>query len=89
MPDAGWSEVLDDLERRLAHGVDATWSQPVGLGPLPAELVPRASALAAAQRATIAAAEGELHRLEREMAALRRPSVARAAERPAYIDTVA
>jgi hypothetical protein len=85
-----WAAVLDELERALTEDQHGDWLPPTGLGPLPAELAPRAEALLAAQRAAIAAGQSELERIGREIGELRRPAVPRALEeRPVYIDTLA
>lgn len=88
----GWPEVLDEMERRLAD-VDrelrsggpavAPWALPDDLGPLPAELRPRARQTLALTRAKQAEAEEARARIGEALRQGR--TVAR--EPAAYVDT--
>ncbi len=89
MPDTGWSAILDELEQSLSAGGGSEWTPPAGLGPLPADLVPRATALLAAQQDAILRAGVELDRIGQELSALRRPPGSGSTGTAAYIDTVA
>jgi hypothetical protein len=89
LPDQAWTAVLDELEAALPLRGTHGWRPPAGLGPLPAELAPRAFALLAAQRNAEQHGQAELARIGAELSALRRPGIAPVSEAAAYIDTVA
>jgi hypothetical protein len=89
LADPGWAAALDDLEGWLTTLPEAEWVAPAGLGPLPAELAPRARAIVAAQVGTIVAGQAELERVNHQIGGLRRPGPRLLAEPPVYIDTVA
>ncbi|MGN6324952.1 hypothetical protein [Pseudolysinimonas sp.] len=51
---AAWNAALDELERFAdAPALGVVWEPPTHLGPLPAELLPRAQRVAAAQQRAI------------------------------------
>lgn len=87
MPD--WRSVLDDLETRLTGGDAPPWSPPPGLGPLPADLRPRAEDLLRRQREVLAAGRQELARIGAGISDSRRAPARYTAEPAVYIDTVA
>ncbi len=91
-----WTEALDALEADLTRsrtalddGADVAplqdFAPPVGLGPLPVELVPRVHALLAATQSLALDLERRLHGTRRELAMLDRMRPREAAE-SSYVD---
>ena len=91
MTQAGWEQVLDTLERDLAHHeaviegraepTEMAFSAPPDLGPIPLTLAPRAIALGNAYDAAIERAEGvraEVQDIMRRLPRLGRPETGRA-----------
>jgi hypothetical protein len=80
---AAWEQVLDTLERDLDHhdaviegraeAAETAFSAPAGLGPMPAELAPRAIALGNAYDAAIERAERAQEELQDILRRLPRP----------------
>jgi len=84
-----WGAVLDELERDLTAEVGGTWTPPTTLGPIPRDLVGRASRLLAAQRDRIAALEGERRRTAEHLGALRAVDATREPRGSVYLDASA
>ncbi|PJJ73294.1 hypothetical protein CLV46_2880 [Diaminobutyricimonas aerilata] len=84
----GWAEVLDLLEadaRDELSAEAADWHPPADLGPLPPELIDRARAVLALQRARAADLAGRRSSVAAELAAVRAvPTDERAS---VYLDT--
>jgi len=85
--------VLDDLEHHLeadqapeaGTGI-VPWTPPDGLGPLPAELAPRAQALAAALTAAAARLAAARDEIARQLAAVRSVPLAEDGGSSVYLD---
>jgi hypothetical protein len=93
-PHGAWAAVLTELETALAAAdavgvAPVTWTEPTGLGPVPRELVGRASRLVAAQRDAIARAEATRRGLGDHLGALRTVDATREPERAVYLDATA
>src|SRR5262249_46260948 len=83
MPGTGWEQVLDTLERDLdrhaaviegrAEPAETAFTAPADLGPLPADLAPRAIALGNAYDAAIERAERARAELQDIIRRLPRP----------------
>ena len=87
---AAWVAVLDALEADLTAEATATsWTEPTGLGPVPRELVGRASRLLAAQRDRMATLEGERRQTLEHLGALRAVDATREPRRSVYLDASA
>jgi hypothetical protein len=86
---AAWEAVLEVLEADLTAGGDVRWSEPTGLGPVPRELVGRASRLLAAQRDRIAALEGDRRATLDHLGALRAVDATREPRGSVYLDASA
>jgi hypothetical protein len=92
LPDATlerWSALLDELERDVesdgARG-GTPWRPPTGLGPIPAQLIERAQAIAAAQQDTITELEDEQRSIRRHLTAMRNLPQHRNETGPLYLD---
>lgn len=84
-PARHWSAVLDELERHAdAPALAAGWEPPAGLGPVPAELAPRAHDLVAAQQRAIRRLTDQRRRVEAHLDAV--DVVAPARSRAVYLD---
>lgn len=86
---ATWASVLDDLETataRSAHAVPGTWVPPLGLGPLPVDLQPRAEQVLALQEDARDRAGAELRDVTGQLGAVRAVVSSAAPERPVYLD---
>ena len=99
---ARWEEALADLEATLddTTGTDTTvdgttagtatpWSAPTGLGPVPRDLVGRASRLLAAQRDRITAVEDARRVTLEHLGALRAVDATRTPQAAVYLDASA
>ncbi|TDN42868.1 hypothetical protein EDF64_110129 [Curtobacterium flaccumfaciens] len=90
---ARWEAVLDQLELDAGQTADpataAGWSEPSGLGPIPRELVGRASRLLAAQRDRIAALEAGRRSAGEHLGALRAVDATREPRGSVYLDASA
>jgi hypothetical protein len=86
---AAWEALLDTLERDLVATTDATWVEPTGLGPVPRDLVGRASRLLAAQRDRTAALEDERRLTLEHLGALRAVDATREPRGSVYLDASA
>lgn len=89
-----WEAVLDSLEHDAARqAADPTavvgWSEPAGLGPVPRDLVGRASRLLAAQRDRIAELESDRRATLEHLGALRAVDATREPRRAVYLDASA
>ncbi|MGM0928698.1 MAG: hypothetical protein ACQEXN_03185 [Actinomycetota bacterium] len=96
-----WIEVLDELELMLATAAEVTsegeepdasrrtavvlWKAPEGLGPIPNELVERATKLAAAQQEAIRELRADMRQNRQEVAFLDAVPT-RASGRSVYLD---
>lgn len=97
-----WIEVLDELELTLATAAEATsegenpdasrrtavvlWKAPQGLGPIPNELVERATQLAAAQQEAIRELRADMRQNRQELAFLEAVPTRAAGGRSVYLD---
>ncbi|PZF59625.1 hypothetical protein DEJ23_00875 [Curtobacterium sp. MCSS17_008] len=102
-PDAGrpadtralddWTTLLDALEHELtvtsATEAATTWTQPTVLGPVPRELVGRASRLLAAQRDRLAELETERRQTLEHLGALRQVAATDEPRGSVYLDASA
>lgn len=90
---AGWAAVLDQLERDAEPTADPAtgpvWSEPTGLGPIPRELVGRASRLLAAQRDRIAELSADRRSAGEHLGALRAVDATREPRGSVYLDASA
>ncbi|WP_065963878.1 hypothetical protein [Curtobacterium sp. UCD-KPL2560] len=86
---AAWVAVLDALERDLTAEATTTWTEPTGLGPLPRDLVGRASRLLAAQRDRMATLEAERRQTLEHLGALRAVDATREPRGSVYLDASA
>jgi hypothetical protein len=90
---AGWEVVLELLEHDAGQTADGTtgsgWSEPTGLGPIPRELVGRASRLLAAQRDRIAELEAGRRSAAEHLGALRAVDATREPRGSVYLDASA
>jgi hypothetical protein len=89
-----WEGVLADLEATLdssATDTDTavTWTEPTGLGPVPRDLMGRASRLLAAQRDRIAAVEDARRVTLEHLGALRAVDATRTPQTAVYLDASA
>lgn len=99
---AAWLAALDELEAvagrdpQLAAdgagvagaglGALGTWTPPAGLGPLPAELADRASAVAGVQRGALARLDAARKAVLAHLGAVRSVESSHEPERPVYLD---
>ncbi|MEV7646579.1 hypothetical protein [Arthrobacter sp. NPDC089319] len=97
-----WIEVLDELELTLASAAEATsegedpeasrrtavvlWKAPQGLGPIPNELVERATKLAAAQQEAIRELRADMRQNRQELAFLEAVPTRATSGRSVYLD---
>ncbi|WP_242091307.1 hypothetical protein [Curtobacterium sp. DN_7.5] len=72
-----------------AAGAAAVWTEPTGLGPIPRELVGRASRLVAAQRDRLTALEAERSAVLEHLGALRAVDATREPRGAVYLDASA
>lgn len=100
---AGWEALLTSLEQDAAGQAagpadrpaaadacaSATWTEPTGLGPLPRELVGRASRLLAAQRDRMRTLEAERAAVLEHLGALRAVDATREPRGAVYLDASA
>lgn len=84
-----WVTTLDALERDLSADATTTWTEPTGLGPVPRDLVGRASRLLAAQRDRAADLETERRRTLEHLGALRRVAATDEPRGSVYLDASA
>ncbi|NII39925.1 hypothetical protein E9228_000544 [Curtobacterium flaccumfaciens] len=89
-----WEAVLADLEATLDSSATATdttvtWTEPTGLGPVPRDLVGRASRLLAAQRDRITALEDARRVTLEHLGALRAVDATRTPQTAVYLDASA
>jgi hypothetical protein len=87
-----WEAALADLEATLDDATDTTvgtatpWSAPTGLGPVPRDLVGRASRLLAAQRDRTTALEDARRVTLEHLGALRAVDATRTPQAAVYLD---
>lgn len=98
---AGWEALLTSLEQDLdtqvagsvtgpaAGPLAAAWAEPTGLGPVPRDLVDRASRLVAAQRDRVRALEAERAAVLEHLGALRAVDATREPRGAVYLDASA
>jgi hypothetical protein len=86
---AAWEALLTDLEADAARETGAAWVEPTGLGPMPRDLVGRASRLLAAQRDRIVALEAERRSAADHLGALRSVAATREPRGAVYLDASA
>lgn len=98
---AGWEALLTSLEQDLAAQVAGSasgaaagpvasaWTEPTGLGPVPRDLVGRASRLLAAQRDRASALEAERAAVLEHLGALRAVDATREPRGAVYLDASA
>lgn len=91
-----WEAALADLEATLERdAADVTaaagtaWSEPTGLGPIPRDLVGRASRLLAAQRDRMTAVEDARRVTLEHLGALRAVDATRTPQASVYLDASA
>ncbi|WP_146245947.1 hypothetical protein [Curtobacterium sp. MCPF17_001] len=93
-----WEAALADLEATLerdaadvtaAAGDGTPWSEPTGLGPIPRDLVGRASRLLAAQRDRMTAVEDARRVTLEHLGALRAVDATRTPQASVYLDASA
>ncbi|MBF4606878.1 hypothetical protein [Curtobacterium sp. VKM Ac-1393] len=87
-PDA-WEAALASLEQDVTLDDGTGWSEPAGLGPVPRELVGRASRLLAAQRDRIAELESDRRATLEHLGALRAVDATREPRGSVYLDASA
>lgn len=86
---ATWASVLDDLEtatERSGEVSPGTWAPPLGLGPLPVDLQPRAEQVLALQKDARDRTDAELRDVTGQLGAVRAVVSSAAPERPVYLD---
>ncbi len=82
---AAWNAALDELERYAdAPALGVAWQPPAGLGPMPAELLPRARRIAAAQQRAVRRLTDERRRVMAHLEAV--DTAAPAPVRAIYLD---
>ncbi|MEK6309963.1 MAG: hypothetical protein V4755_04585 [Curtobacterium sp.] len=98
---AGWEALLTSLEQDLAAQVAGSvtgpapgsvapaWAEPTGLGPVPRDLVGRASRLLAAQRDRASVLEAERTAVLEHLGALRAVDATREPRGAVYLDASA
>ena len=98
---ADWEALLTSLEQDLdtqvagaaagpaAGPVASAWTEPAGLGPVPRDLVGRASRLLAAQRDRVSALEAERAAVLEHLGALRAVDATREPRGAVYLDASA
>lgn len=84
-----WEAVLDALEQDVTGDTGTAWSEPTGLGPVPRDLVGRASRLLAAQRDRIAVLDAERRSTAGHLGALRSVAATREPRGSVYLDASA
>lgn len=84
-----WEAVLTSLEQDAAGQTPAGWTEPTGLGPIPRDLVGRASRLLAAQRDRIAALDADRRSAAEHLGALRAVADTRPPGVSVYLDASA
>ncbi|MBT2501009.1 hypothetical protein [Curtobacterium sp. ISL-83] len=86
---SAWEAVLASLEQDAVGETVAGWSEPAGLGPIPRELMGRASRLLAAQRDRLAVLEADRRATLEHLGALRAVDATREPQRSVYLDASA
>ncbi|OIH93759.1 hypothetical protein [Curtobacterium sp. MCBA15_001] len=84
-----WEAVLTTLEQAAVADDPASWQEPTGLGPVPRDLVGRASRLLAAQRDRLQTLEALRRDTLGHLGALRRVDATREPQRSVYLDASA
>jgi hypothetical protein len=84
-----WEAALATLEQDLTGDTDTVWSEPTGLGPVPRDLVGRASRLLAAQRDRIAVLDAERRSTAGHLGVLRSVAETREPRGSVYLDASA
>lgn len=84
-----WVATLDALERDLTAEATTPWTEPTALGPVPRELVGRASRLMAAQRDRAVALETERRQTLEHLGALRQVAATDEPRGSVYLDASA
>jgi len=84
-----WEAVLADLEAAAVADAPGAWTAPTDLGPVPRDLVGRASRLLAAQRDRIAVVDGARRSALEHLGALRAVDATRAPAPSVYLDASA
>ena len=84
-----WVTTLDALERDLSTDLTTHWAEPTALGPVPRELVGRASRLLAAQRDRAVALETERRQTLEHLGALRQVAATDEPRGSVYLDASA
>ncbi len=89
--DPRWAQVLDQLWQRSrnAAGADealAPWSPPPGLGPIPAELIPRAVAVMRGQQRAVAAARAKKADVQGRLRVMNQVPQLLRTDAPVYLD---
>jgi hypothetical protein len=84
-----WEALLASLEQDAVRETGTAWSEPAGLGPVPRELVGRASRLLAAQRDRIAVLEADRRSAGEHLGALRAVDATREPRGSVYLDASA
>ena len=86
---ATWASVLDDLETAAARAgreAPGAWAPPLGLGPLPIDLQPRAREVLALQHGARGRVDAELRDVTGQLGAVRAVGRSAAPERPVDLD---
>ncbi|WP_144713424.1 hypothetical protein [Curtobacterium pusillum] len=86
---SAWEALLASLEQDAVRETGTAWSEPAGLGPVPRELVGRASRLLAAQRDRIQALEADRRSTAEHLGALRAVDATREPRGSVYLDASA
>lgn len=86
---AAWEAVLTSLEQAAVADDPAPWHEPTGLGPVPRDLVGRASRLLAAQRDRMQVLERDRRSTLEHLGALRAVDATREPQRSVYLDASA
>jgi hypothetical protein len=84
-----WEAVLAELEAATVADAPSAWTAPTDLGPVPRDLVGRASRLLAAQRDRIAVVDGARRSALEHLGALRAVDATRAPAPSVYLDASA
>ncbi|WFR66077.1 hypothetical protein P9139_13705 [Curtobacterium flaccumfaciens] len=84
-----WEAALAALEQETVRDTGTAWSEPTGLGPIPLELVGRASRLLAAQHDRIVTLEADRRATLDHLGALRAVDATREPRGAVYLDASA
>jgi len=84
-----WEALLTALEQDVVRDSATRWSEPAGLGPMPRDLMGRASRLLAAQRDRLGVLEGERRTVAEHLTALGAIYATREPRGSVYLDTSA